>query len=391
MINVRTVEDLVTSWRTARSLSRIQKDNQIATTEIERRRKSIGRGEVRRPWSLKKTRVLGRIQIQRSPAQGRSGHFMADCKKPKQDTKRQPDCNHRDRKEKKVYRKRRSEKAMVAEENKSPWADTDSEESSSGTSSSCDSDEEVQCLMVDDANEKLSQSFEEVKSEKESRATKVELVGSDEVQAALSKLSTENEELRIRSQEMLNENQRLAEIISSWTKSSTSLQKLQGAMKPFGDKSGLGYGSDERSMAEPSTHPTLDRPKLQTKNFVKSSMGQPEEEKSDESKIAVKPQIWQGRYYGLGYTALENPKESWLRKRVEQIRGQPKSDGRTLIQLSNAFTKERQYMPKYHKPRSQGKHTAYHTHLISQNTHRSQTYLDAYTGRYVKITQVWVP
>ncbi|KZV20883.1 two-component sensor histidine kinase bacteria [Dorcoceras hygrometricum] len=84
---------------------------------------------------------------------------------------------------------------------------------------------------------KLSQSFEEVKAEKETCATKFELVSSSEMQAALSKLATENDELRIRSQEMHNENQRLAEIISSWTKSSASLDKLQGAMKPSNDRS----------------------------------------------------------------------------------------------------------------------------------------------------------
>ncbi|KZV29178.1 hypothetical protein F511_36176 [Dorcoceras hygrometricum] len=81
---------------------------------------------------------------------------------------------------------------------------------------------------------KLSQSFEEVKSEKESRATKAELVSSENLQTALSKLMTENEELRSMSQDMI-ENQRLAEIISFWTKSSPSLQKLQGAMKSSGD------------------------------------------------------------------------------------------------------------------------------------------------------------
>ncbi|KZV35452.1 hypothetical protein F511_30829 [Dorcoceras hygrometricum] len=136
---------------------------------------------------------------------------------------------------------------------------------------------------------KLSQSFEEVKAEKESRATKVEFVSSDDLQNALSKLMTKNEELRSRSQEMMNENQRLAEIISSWTKSSASLQKLQGAMKPSGDKSGFAYESDESKGAETCTHPKLDRPKPQTKNFVKSSMGQPEEAKFDESQIAAKP------------------------------------------------------------------------------------------------------
>ncbi|KZV31150.1 hypothetical protein F511_28249 [Dorcoceras hygrometricum] len=42
---------------------------------------------------------------------------------------------------------------MVAAENKSSWADTDSEESNSGTSSSGESDDEVQCLMTDNTDE----------------------------------------------------------------------------------------------------------------------------------------------------------------------------------------------------------------------------------------------
>ncbi|KZV39881.1 chromatin structure-remodeling complex protein SYD [Dorcoceras hygrometricum] len=148
---------------------------------------------------------------------------------------------------------------MVAEESNIKWADSDSDESTSSSSSSDSEEEEVHFLMEDDNDE-----------------------------PALSKLTTENEELRSRSQEMMNVNQLLAEIISSWTKSSTSLQKFQGAMKPSGDKSGLGYGSDERNIAETCTHPNMDRSKLQTMNFVKSSMGQPEES-NDESHIATKP------------------------------------------------------------------------------------------------------
>ncbi|KZV52675.1 hypothetical protein F511_21055, partial [Dorcoceras hygrometricum] len=152
------------------------------------------------------------------------------------------------------------------EENKSVWADLDSEESSSGTSSSSESKDEVQCLMANDTDElfdfsnleftredlvttlndmvqeykKLSKTLEEVKAKRESYTTKAELVRSSDMQAALSKLETENEELKSRSQEMLNENKRLAGIIKPWTRSSASLDKLHGAMKPTGDKSGLG-------------------------------------------------------------------------------------------------------------------------------------------------------
>ncbi|KZV47729.1 trigger factor-like protein TIG, Chloroplastic [Dorcoceras hygrometricum] len=123
---------------------------------------------------------------------------------------------------------------------------------------------------------KLSQSFEEVKAER---------------RAVLIKLSW--------SQEMLNENQRLAEIIRSYTKSSASLDKLHGAMKPSGDRSRLGYARD-----------SLKR-------------------HTDEIKIAAKPSIWQGRFCGLGYNAPEKPRESWLKKRVEQLTGKPKSGGKS--------------------------------------------------------------
>ncbi|KZV19621.1 hypothetical protein F511_10524 [Dorcoceras hygrometricum] len=111
---------------------------------------------------------------------------------------------------------------MVAEENKSTWADSDSEESSSGTSSSSESEDEVQCLLADDTEEvfdfsnpeftredlvtalnemvleyrKLSHSFKDVKAEKESCATSTELVGSSNMQAALNKLETVNSKLR---------------------------------------------------------------------------------------------------------------------------------------------------------------------------------------------------
>ncbi|KZV47707.1 two-component sensor histidine kinase bacteria [Dorcoceras hygrometricum] len=63
----------------------------------------------------------------------------------------------------------------------------------------------------------ISQSFEKAKVERESCAMNAELVSSSNMKAALSKLETENEELRSRSEEMLNENQRLAGIISFWT------------------------------------------------------------------------------------------------------------------------------------------------------------------------------
>ncbi|KZV55495.1 hypothetical protein F511_35070 [Dorcoceras hygrometricum] len=123
---------------------------------------------------------------------------QADCSKPRRDEKKRPDHrNNKNKKEKNAYQKGRTEKAMVAEENKSSWADSDSEESSSGASSSSDSEDEVQCLMVDDTEE-LSESFKKFKAEEESCATSTELADSSAIQAALSKLENENAELKNR-------------------------------------------------------------------------------------------------------------------------------------------------------------------------------------------------
>ncbi|KZV34135.1 spindle pole body component 110-like [Dorcoceras hygrometricum] len=173
---------------------------------------------------------------------------------------------------------------MVAEENKSAWVDSDSEEPSFGTSSSSESEDEVQCLMADDTDE-------DVKAEIESCATKGKLVSSSDMQATLSKLETENEELKSRSRQMLYENQRLAGLISSWSRYSTFLYKLHGAMKPTGDKSGLGYDVNDSSTTETSSTPRLDRTKLQTMNFVKPSMGQSVEAQSVEENVRVDAQL----------------------------------------------------------------------------------------------------
>ncbi|KZV39624.1 spindle pole body component 110-like [Dorcoceras hygrometricum] len=111
----------------------------------------------------------------------------------------------------------------------------------------------------------------EVKAEKKSYANKAELVSSSEIQATLSKLDTENDELRSRS--------------------SASMDKLHGAMKPSGDKTGLGYDGNVSSTAETSCTPKLERTNFKTVNIVKSSTGQPVEAQSGETKITYEPPI----------------------------------------------------------------------------------------------------
>ncbi|KZV50503.1 hypothetical protein F511_07772 [Dorcoceras hygrometricum] len=197
---------------------------------------------------------------------GRLGHFMADFRKPRRDEKKRPDrSNNKDKKEKKVYQKGRMEKAMVAEENKSAWL------IQIQNNPALEPPHQAKVKMKYSVSWPMTlrrylifQVLNLHKTEIESCATNAELVDSSNMQAALSKLVTKNEELRSKSEEMLSENQRLARIISSWTRSSASLQKLHGATKPSGDRTGLGYNIDEGSTSEISNTPRLERTKSKT-------------------------------------------------------------------------------------------------------------------------------
>ncbi|KZV22061.1 hypothetical protein F511_37042 [Dorcoceras hygrometricum] len=110
---------------------------------------------------------------------------------------------------------------------------------------------------------KLSQTFEEVKAKnrnlKNSSAepSTVQLGETDSLQIELSKLKTENESWRLKSCELESENERLKEVMSSWTQSSVSLSKLQEAQKPLDDKSGLGFNAGESSSGETCTRSNL--------------------------------------------------------------------------------------------------------------------------------------
>ncbi|KZV55400.1 aldehyde dehydrogenase (NAD+) [Dorcoceras hygrometricum] len=104
-------------------------------------------------------------------------------------------------------------------------------------------------------------------------------------------------------------------------------KKLHGAKKLSGDRTGLGYNSNEGSTTETSSTPRLERTKFKTMNFVKSNTEQLAEAKSDKDKIATQPQIWQGRFCGLRYTAPEKSCESWLNKIIAQMLSKSRSGG----------------------------------------------------------------
>ncbi|KZV30886.1 hypothetical protein F511_33548 [Dorcoceras hygrometricum] len=172
------------------------------------------------------------------------------------------------------------------------WADTDSDTSSSSSSSSSDSEqEEVHCLMavktseyevfdfanieftreylIDALNDmvkeykKLSHSFEEIKAENKSlKNSSIEsstntLENIDSLKTELSKLMMENELLRNESSELKAEIEKLNLTMSSWTKSSASLDKLFGIQKTASNRTGLGFNSSENSEGETSTQSQL--------------------------------------------------------------------------------------------------------------------------------------
>ncbi|KZV31423.1 hypothetical protein F511_07988 [Dorcoceras hygrometricum] len=115
--------------------------------------------------------------------------------------------------------------------------------------------EDLICALNEMVQEyrKLSQTFKEVKAENvdlknssvEPRS--VQLGKTDSLQIELSKLKTENESLRIRSSEIESEIEKLKLIMSSWTQSSVSLDKLCEIQKPANDRTGLGFNASESS------------------------------------------------------------------------------------------------------------------------------------------------
>ncbi|KZV43604.1 hypothetical protein F511_16496 [Dorcoceras hygrometricum] len=151
---------------------------------------------------------------------------------------------------------------------------------------------------------KLSQTFEEVKAENvdlknssvEPRS--VQLGKTDSLQIDLSRLKTENDSLRLRSCELEDENKRLNEVMSSWTKSSVSLSKLHEAQKPLNDK------LDWASMLVKAVlkKPVLSHICCESKRYDDQNSSKPNQK---------------GKA-GIGYLRPENSKPSWLKNRLDK-------------------------------------------------------------------------
>ncbi|KZV44682.1 hypothetical protein F511_27951 [Dorcoceras hygrometricum] len=146
---------------------------------------------------------------------------------------------------------------------------------------------------------KLSQTFEEVKAENvylknssvEPRS--VQLGETDSSQIELSKLKTENESLRIRS------------------------NKLCEIQKPANDRTGLGFNASESSAGETSTQSYLAYDKFKKMSFVKASMTHDtcESVRYDDQSSS---KLNQKGKAGICFLRPEDSKPSWLKNRLDK-------------------------------------------------------------------------
>ncbi|KZV30232.1 hypothetical protein F511_41267 [Dorcoceras hygrometricum] len=218
--------------------------------------------------------------------------------------------------------------------------------------------------MVDEYR-KLSQTFEEVKAENKSlknssgEPSVSQLGESDSLKTEISKLETENESLRMKSEKLTFENDQLNYLVSSWTKSSVSLNKLTDSQKSINDKSGLGF------------------------NFIESC-----------GKQALS-QIWKisgkmnhGSKNGFEYVTPENNKPSWLRNRFVKV----KADFETSVpnQQRHGFVKVKSNWKKAYSQRNLNGQSAKSNHNRFHNVY-ARTLVDTHTRRTVKVIQVWIP
>ncbi|KZV52307.1 hypothetical protein F511_36025 [Dorcoceras hygrometricum] len=169
---------------------------------------------------------------------------------------------------------------------------------------------------------KLSQTFEEIKAENGClKNSSVEpstdhLGETDSLQTEMSMLKIKNDILRKKSYELSSENERLCQVMSSWTKSFVSLGKLHETQKPLNDKSGLGsFG--ERSSGETSTQSNLVDDKFKKMNFVKANVIHDAYELVKYDDQTMGKLNHKGKT-GIGYIKPENSKPSWITNRLEK-------------------------------------------------------------------------
>ncbi|KZV50082.1 hypothetical protein F511_21652 [Dorcoceras hygrometricum] len=194
---------------------------------------------------------------------------------------------------------------------------------------------------------KLSQTFEDVKAENECLKDKsydascLQLEDPDSLKTELSKLKTENEFLRSKSNELTSENERLKLVLSSWKKYSISLGKLHEVQKPFNDRTGLGFSSVESNSSDNNTQSYLTDDKLKIMSFVKASMIHKTLESVKYDDQIMSKMKHKGKS-GIGYAEPENSKPSWLKNILEKDRARSGSQSSDLHQQRRSSVEQQQ-------------------------------------------------
>ncbi|KZV48587.1 hypothetical protein F511_22257 [Dorcoceras hygrometricum] len=242
---------------------------------------------------------------------------------------------------------------------------------------------------------KLSQTFEEIKAENKGlknssvESSNAQLEDTDSLKTELSKLMIENDLLRNRSCELKSENERLNEVMSSWTKSFVSLSKLHETQKTLNDKSGLGFSVGESNSEGTSTQSDLAHDKFKKMNFVKASViyNAYESVKYDDQNSGKLNQKCKAR---IGYIRSENSKPSWIKNRLEKDKAKAGSKSCVPNQSRRGSKKVKSVWIKVQPQRNlNGPHTK--PKLNRSPNISARTLMDAHTRKNVKVIQVWVP
>ncbi|KZV14021.1 hypothetical protein F511_44602 [Dorcoceras hygrometricum] len=170
---------------------------------------------------------------------------------------------------------------------------------------------------------KLSHSFEEIKAENENlKNSSIEsstdtLEDIDSLKIELSKLMMENELLRNESSELKAEIEKSNLTMSSWAKSSASLDKLFGIQKLASDRTGLGFNSSDSSEGETNTQSQLVYDKFNKMSFVKANVIHDPYESmtyNDQTPQKLNHKV----KAGIGFQKPENSKPSWLKNKLDK-------------------------------------------------------------------------
>ncbi|KZV52187.1 hypothetical protein F511_07142 [Dorcoceras hygrometricum] len=263
---------------------------------------------------------------------------------------RSKDRRMRTRGDKRPNRKN-DRKVLMAEESTKSWADTDSDSSSNSSSSSDSEQKEVHCLMADQTSDDEVFDFSNINLHektllvhlmiwsksigsflthlRKSKAEKENLKNSsiesstdtlediDSFKIDLSKLMMENELLRNESSELNAEIEKSNLTMSSWAKSSASLDNLFGIQKPTNDRTGLGFNSSDSSEGETSTQSQLVYEKSNKMSFVKANVIYDPCESmtyNDQTPQKLNHKV----KAGIGIQRPDNSKSSWLKNKLDK-------------------------------------------------------------------------